>query len=331
MSKIVPTRFNPGAAWVLHIMRGPRRLRTRHGHGRRRRTGRTTRHLGLACAIALLALGGCTQAPVTEAGPPAQPPAAAISAQAAVAAEVARLQADLMREVPQAIPPDPVSDRVWIALAKQRLAASAVVIDQAQVIVVVDRNPRVQQLRIIAAQPADGPWSVIGGSKVSTGQAGRRGYFITPTGVFPHLTDILDYRALGTFNENHIRGLGRKGMRVWDFGWQTAEKGWQPDHETGEIRLLVHATDPDYLEQRLGHPASKGCIRVPASMNRFLDFHGILDADYERAAAQDARLAEILLPDRRPTELAGRLLVVVDSSPDSAEASVRLGGRTAGR
>jgi hypothetical protein len=50
--------------------------------------------------------------------------------------------------------------------------------------------------------------------------------FPTPVGLFLHTADILDYRALGTFNENHIRGLGLKGMRVWDFGWQTAEKGW---------------------------------------------------------------------------------------------------------
>jgi hypothetical protein len=187
-------------------------------------------------------------------------------------------------------------------------------------IIVVDRNPKVQELRIMVAQPAAQPWYVIGGSKVSTGQAGRRGYFITPTGVFPHLAGILDYRALGTFNENHIRGLGLKGMRVWDFGWEQAEKGWLPDHQTGEIRLLMHATDPDSLERRLGRPASQGCVRVPASMNRFLDLRGVLDADYEQAARDDARLAEILLPEREPTELAGDLLVVIDSSPHPPDA-----------
>ena len=147
---------------------------------------------------------------------------------------------------------------------------------------------------------------VIGGSKVSTGQAGRHGYFITPTGVFLHTADIVDYRALGTFNENHIRGLGLKGMRVWDFGWQSAEKTWLPDHAQGEIRLLLHATDPDYLEQRLGRAASQGCVRVPASMNRFLDLHGVLDADYERAAADDARIGALLLPERVPDQSGGQ-------------------------
>jgi hypothetical protein len=78
--------------------------------------------------------------------------------------------------------------------------------------------------------------------------------------------------------------------------------------------MQMHATDPDYLAQRLGHPASEGCVRIPAAMNRFLDVHGVLDADYERAALDDARLGSILPRDRIPTPLAGDALVVVDSS-----------------
>ena len=41
----------------------------------------------------------------------------------------------------------------------------------------------------------------------------------------------------GTFNENHIRGLGLKGMRVWDFGWQWATKGWRADKEGGDMEI----------------------------------------------------------------------------------------------
>jgi hypothetical protein len=155
---------------------------------------------------------------------------------------------------------------------------------------------------------------MIGATKVSTGQAGRRDYYITPTGVFPATADFLGYRAEGTFNENHIRGLGVKGMRVWDFGWQTATKGWRTDGEQGPIRLQMHATDPDRLEQRLGRPASEGCIRVPGPVNRFLDRHGIIDGAFERAAAYDIRYSALLLPNRIPTPLAGDLLVVVDSA-----------------
>lgn len=59
----------------------------------------------------------------------------------------------------------------------------------------------------------------------------------------------------------------------------------------------------------------EGCVRVPAAMNRFLDRHGLLDASYERAARDDARIRAVLLADREPTALAGDALVVIDSSP----------------
>ena len=263
----------------------------------------------------LLLVAGCAGVPVQ----PEPPAKLAIEAQASgisqqdIAREAARLQAALQQEVPQHTTDTTAGDLAWISRAKAAVAAGPLAIEQPQLLVVVDRDPAVQELRIILAQPNES-WQVIGGSKVSTGQSGRRGYFITPVGVFLHTDSILDYRALGTYNENHIRGLGLKGMRVWDFGWQTAQKGWRDGPDPAEIRMQMHATDPDYLEQRLGHPASEGCVRIPAAMNRFLDMHGVLDADYERAAPDDARLGSILPRDRIPTPLAGDALVVVDSS-----------------
>jgi hypothetical protein len=263
----------------------------------------------------LLLVAGCAGVPVQ----PEPPAKLAIEAQASgisqqdIAREAARLQAALQQEVPQHTIDTTAGDLAWISRAKAAVAAGPLAIEQPQLLVVVDRDPAVQELRIILAQP-DASWQVIGGSKVSTGQSGRRGYFITPVGVFLHTDGILDYRALGTYNENHIRGLGLKGMRVWDFGWQTAQKGWRDEPDPAEIRMQMHATDPDYLEQRLGHPASEGCVRIPAAMDRFLDMHGVLDADYERAARDDARLGSILPRDRTPTPLAGDALVVVDSS-----------------
>jgi hypothetical protein len=226
--------------------------------------------------------------------------------------EVARLQAAMAREVPDLIVDTPESERAWIVRTQATIAASDLKIRRPQLVVVVDRNPEFQQLRLVLVE-SDANWMSLGGTKVSTGQTGRRDYYVTPTGVFLHTDAILDWRAEGTFNARHIRGLGVKGMRVWDFGWQTAAKGWGSG-ETGEIRLLLHATDPDYLERRLGHSASKGCVRIPAAMNRFLDRHGVLDTDYERAATEDPRFAALLLPDRVPTPLAGDALVIVDSS-----------------
>src|SRR5258708_40290537 len=90
------------------------------------------------------------------------------------------------------------------------------------------------------------------------------------------------------------------------------------DRGRGDIRLLLHATDPDALERRLGGPASKGCVRIPAAMNRFLDRHGVLDADYERAAKDDPRFEAVLLRERTPTPLAGNALVIVDSADTPA-------------
>jgi hypothetical protein len=276
--------------------------------------------IDLVVAAGLLAIAACAQGPgaepVRHAPRPAFDAAVQLAPPTAVAVnkEADRLRAAFLREIPPSARASKLSNETWIALARAELAAAGFGIDHPQLIVAVDRNPRIQELGIVLAQPTDLPWQVIGGSRVSTGQAGRRGYFITPTGVFLHTADIVDYRALGTFNENRIRGLGIKGMRVWDFGWQIARKGWLPDGETGEIRLLMHATDPDYLEQRLGRPASQGCVRIPASMNRFLDVHGVLDAAYERAAAEGPRIAAVLLAERTPTTLAGQVLVIVDSS-----------------
>jgi lipoprotein-anchoring transpeptidase ErfK/SrfK len=270
--------------------------------------------------IGLLIVGvsACVENLPPPARTPAKPAAEAPHAGAPidVDGEVARLRADLIREVPAAIIDTPETGRGWVARTQATVAASGSAIDRPQFLVAVDRNPDVQQMRIVLARPR-GAWDSLGGTKVSTGQMGRRDYYLTPTGVFLHTDAILDWRAEGTFNEQHIRGLGLKGMRVWDFGWQRATKGWGAAGEEGEIRLLLHATDPDYLERRLGRPASKGCVRIPAAMNKFLDRHGILDADYERAAKDDPRFQALLLPDRTPTPLAGNMLVVVDSSEKS--------------
>ena len=229
-----------------------------------------------------------------------------------ISAEAEHLRGILAQDVPQRAS-CAASEHTWIAAVQAAVANARIAIERPQLVIAVDRNPHRQELCILLAR-TDAPWQVIGGSKVSTGQAGRRGYFITPTGVFLHTDAIIDYRAEGTFNENRIRGLGLKGMRVWDFGWQSAIKGWTTDHEWGEIRLLLHATDPDYLEPRLGRPASQGCIRISAAMNRFLDRYGVLDADYEQAAKNDERILAVLSPDRQPTWLAGNVMVIIDSS-----------------
>ncbi|MGE4482550.1 L,D-transpeptidase [Acidocella sp.] len=269
----------------------------------------------IALAVgSLIWLAGCATprpAPVAAISPPAPaepaPPPHDYTADAAV------LRQMLLREVPQAVISGPAENAAWVARTKAQLAASPYRLTAPQLLVAVDRNPAVQQMRIILAVPG-GQWEVIGGDKVSTGRRGRKGYYVTPTGVFAHDDAILDYRAEGTYNENHIRGLGIKGRRVWDFGWRTAQKGWPGNGETGEIRLLMHATDPDVLEPRLGRPDSMGCVRISARMNMFLDRHAVLDKDYLQAARTDPRFAAILAPGGTPSPFAGTYLVIFDSA-----------------
>ncbi len=171
-------------------------------------------------------------------------------------------------------------------VAQAEIKARGHAIRRPQLVVVVDRNPAVQEMRILLAQPSGG-WRSIGGVKVSTGQEGRNGYFITPTGVFLHTDEILDWRAEGTFNANGIRGLGLAGMRVWDFGWQTAERGWEAEGRNRPSGCCC--TPPIRMSWSNG---SAGRLRraasgVPGPMNVFLDRNGVLDVDYEAAARVD--------------------------------------------
>lgn len=217
-------------------------------------------------------------------------------------------------EVPQARTVSAAYKAEWVELARQQIEQAGYTIDRPQVIVVVDRNPTVQRLCLILALPNTQEWQVIGSTNISTGRTGHKHYYITPTGVFTNTADRLGYRALGTKNENGIMGNGTKGMRVWDFGWQIAEKGWLPSREKGPIRLEMHATDPVFLEQRLGHMASAGCIRIPAALNIFIDRHGLLDVEYERKAAVDRRFKALLRADRTPSPISGLAVVVVDTA-----------------
>ncbi|WP_237288539.1 L,D-transpeptidase [Variovorax sp. PAMC 28711] len=153
--------------------------------------------------------------------------------------------------------------------------------------------------------------SLIGASPVSTGRVGQYDHFETPLGVFDHATANPDFRAEGTVNAFGFRGYGAKGMRVYDLGWQQATRGWGKGGESA-MRLQMHATDPVLAESKLGSVQSKGCIRIPATLNWLLDHFGVLDADYA-GATSDGNPRWVLQDDRQPVPDAGRYLVVVDS------------------
>ena len=179
-----------------------------------------------------------------------------------------------------------------------------------QYVVLVDRSPMIQAAFIYWRSPAR-QWHLIGASPVSTGRPGTFDHFLTPLGVFEHTTANMDFRAAGTKNELGVRGYGVRGMRVYDFGWVMTDRGWGAPGKSA-MRLQMHATDPDLLEPRLGLRHSKGCIRIPASLNVFIDHYGLLDFDYERAANEGQHLW-VLSPNRLASPWAGRYLIVIDS------------------
>jgi hypothetical protein len=205
--------------------------------------------------------------------------------------------------------PDEENDR-YVALMTAELARLGLSGIPAQFMVLADRDPLVQAVFIYWKSP-DGGFDLVGAAPASTGRPGAYEHFITPTGVFEHLIENPDYRAEGTRNQHGVLGLGARDMRVYDFGWQLGERGWGAGG-TSPLRLLLHSTDPEHLEPRLGSIQSKGCIRIPAEMNEFIDHYGILDADYERAAGPGA-IHRIFPPDREPTPWSGRYLIVVDT------------------
>lgn len=225
-------------------------------------------------------------------------------------AELTPWTEQFIREVDHRLDVPPADQLRYLELLEQALVQASFTGLPAQAFVVVDRNPNVQAAFVVVHTQAGG-WQWLGATAVSTGKPGSFEHFVTPLGVFPHTPDNPDFRAEGTFNENHIRGYGLKGRRVFDFGWQLGERSWGVGGRS-VMRFQMHATDPSVLEARLGRVASEGCIRIPATLNVFLDRHGVLDADYEEAAA-NGKPHWVLKPDRQTMPWPGRFLVIVDS------------------
>ena len=264
------------------------------------RSGSARHRIVLAAACLAALLGGVPAAAFDEAGDaPAAALAVATSMRAAFDAEV-RPRVEL--------PEDEFAART--ALLETALDQHGVAWPDPEFVVLVDRSPNVQVAMLLLGAPHAG-WHLVGAAPVSTGQPGRFEHFLTPLGVFEHTLANPDFRAEGTKNALGIRGYGSKGARVYDFGWVAAPKTWG-DHAMSVMRLQMHATDPDILEPRLGTAQSKGCIRIPATLNAFIDRHAILDADYDEALASGERFW-VLREDRERPAIQGRYLVVVDS------------------
>jgi len=235
----------------------------------------------------------------------AAPPAAAQLDDGRHLAVLFRLQVDRRLAVPED------EQRQYGNRLRHALALHGALPLPPQYVLLVDRDARVQAALLYWIDGDNQP-HFVGASPVSTGRPSGYEHFDTPTGVFEHTLRDPDFRAEGTRNEFGVCGYGDAGRRVFDFGWAEAWQGWGT-RGFGTMRLQVHATDRELLEPRLGQRESKGCVRIPAALNEFIDRHGLLDADYERALARGERLWQ-LRADRTPTPWSGRYLVVIDTA-----------------
>ncbi|ACR32101.1 hypothetical protein [Burkholderia glumae] len=255
--------------------------------------------------------------------PPADADQAAIITRRALAMRDA-----YAREVTRRLAVPEAAQHEYAERLQQALAAKGRGDLAGEYVVLVDRAPNVQALFVYFRTTAHNAWQWIGASPVSTGWPGRYDHFLTPTGVFEHSPVNMDFRAEGTENDNRIRGYGARGRRIFDFGWVDGQRGWGKGG-TSPMRFQMHSTDPDKLEPLLGIRHSKGCVRIPGSLNAFLDHRGILDADYETRAAQ-GELPRILRDaPREPTPDAGRYLVVIDTATAKRPAWSPLPGHAA--
>lgn len=202
----------------------------------------------------------------------------------------------------------------YAARLQDALTDAQVTLAAPQFIVLVDRSPNVQAA-LLYWGAAERGWQFIGASPVSTGLPGRYEHFLTPLGVFEHSLANPDFRAEGTKNELGFRGYGVKGRRIYDFGWIDSPRGWG-DGAMGKLRLQMHSTDPVLAEPRLGTAQSEGCVRIPATLNDFIDRHGLIDEDYDRALAEGDKLW-VLRKDRTPVSSPGRYMVVVDTEREA--------------
>ncbi|MDT8870399.1 hypothetical protein RAA17_02225 [Komagataeibacter rhaeticus] len=110
-----------------------------------------------------------------------------------------------------------------MALATSLLDQTGTWPQETEVILVVDRAPMVQCLWFVLARPGSArscPWAWWRSAPAGRGArsiSARRWAYSSVPGRFTATA------RRSTKNEHGIRGNGEKGMRVWDFGWQTTE------------------------------------------------------------------------------------------------------------
>ncbi len=111
-------------------------------------------------------------------------------------------------------------------------------------------GPNTVQALLLYWGSAENGWEFVGAAPVSTGSPVRYERFTTPLGVFDHTMSNPEFRAEGTKNKLGFRGYGRKGLRIYDFGWVEAPRGWG-NGAMGKMRLQMHSTDAELAAPKL--------------------------------------------------------------------------------
>jgi len=165
-----------------------------------------------------------------------------------------RVLADDIKELPSSAELKPEETQIIISDLKQRIATGELKIPESSYLVYVNKNPDAQFATLLHYDQTNDKFTIVGTDSVSTANAERYPGSETPSGTH-YVQKIVDAKDWGD-------PYGQAGHEVYDL--------------SEGIGIAFHATDEP---ERLGKPASHGCIRMSNEFNDLLDKHKVLDVN----------------------------------------------------
>ena len=152
----------------------------------------------------------------------------------------APLAEDFLRSVAPTLSIAAEESKAYVVRLQSALDSAQIQLASPQFVVLIDRNANVQAALIYWGSVAQG-WSLVVAAPMSIGLHGKYEHFTTPLGVFDPSMLNPDFRAEGSTSKLGYRGYGRKGMRIYDFGWVDAPRG-RVDGAKGVLRFQIDGT-----------------------------------------------------------------------------------------
>lgn len=165
-----------------------------------------------------------------------------------------RALADDIKELPSSIELRPEETQKMISNVQQKINSGELKIPDNGYLVYINKNPDAQFATLLHYDQASNKFTVVGTDSVSTANTERYPGSETPSGVH-YVEKIVDAADWGD-------PYGQKGHEVYDL--------------SKDVGIAFHATDEP---ERLGKPASHGCIRMSNEFNDLLDKHKVLDVN----------------------------------------------------